>query len=108
MGKKKILIVEDDPDVLRSMHVRLRAHDYETSSAEDAISCMVEARKSEPDLIILDLGLPAGDGFVLMDRFKKVPSLASVPVIVVSGRHAPGGDPESPRRATGKGGAGGL
>jgi DNA-binding response OmpR family regulator len=86
MGKKKILIVEDDPDVLRSMHVRLRAHDYETSSAEDAISCMVEARKSEPDLIILDLGLPAGDGFVLMDRFKKVPSLASVPVIVVSGR----------------------
>jgi DNA-binding response OmpR family regulator len=86
MGKKKILIVEDDPDVLRSMHVRLRAHHYDTSSAEDAISCMAEARKSEPDLIILDLGLPAGDGFVLMDRFKKVPALASVPVIVVSGR----------------------
>jgi CheY-like chemotaxis protein len=86
MGKKKILIVEDDPDVLHSMHVRLRAHDYDTSSAEDAISCMAEARKSEPDLIILDLGLPAGDGFLLMDRFKKVPSLASVPVIVVSGR----------------------
>jgi DNA-binding response OmpR family regulator len=86
MGKKKILIVEDDPDVLHSMHVRLRAHNYDTSSAEDAISCMAEARKIEPDLIILDLGLPAGDGFLLMDRFKKVPSLASVPVIVVSGR----------------------
>ena len=86
MGKKKILIVEDDPDVLRGLHVRLRAHHYDTSSAEDAISCMAEARKSEPDLIILDLGLPAGDGFLLMDRFKKVPSLASVPVIVVSGR----------------------
>lgn len=86
MGNKKILIVEDDPDVLKSMHIRLRAHHYDTSSAEDAISCMAEARKTEPDLIILDLGLPAGDGFVLMDRFKKVPSLASVPVIVVSGR----------------------
>lgn len=47
---------------------------------------MAEARKSEPDLIILDLGLPAGDGFVLMERFKKVPSLASVSAIVVSGR----------------------
>jgi DNA-binding response OmpR family regulator len=47
---------------------------------------MAEARKHEPDLIILDLGLPAGDGFVLMDRFKNVPSLAAVPVIVVSGR----------------------
>ena len=74
MGKKKILIVEDDPDVLQSMHVRLRAHHYDTSSASDAISCMAEARKSEPDLIILDLGLPAGDGFLLMDRFKNVPA----------------------------------
>jgi DNA-binding response OmpR family regulator len=49
MGKKKILIVEDDPDVLQSMHVRLRVHDYDTSSAEDAISCMAEARKISPD-----------------------------------------------------------
>jgi len=86
MNNKKILIVEDDPDLLQSMHIRLRAHHYDTSSAGDAISCMAEARKREPDLIILDLGLPAGDGFVLMDRFKKVPSLAGVPVIVVSGR----------------------
>jgi DNA-binding response OmpR family regulator len=86
MGNKKILIVEDDPDQLQSMQIRLRAHHYDTSSAGDAISCMAEARKHEPDLIILDLGLPAGDGFVLMDRFKNVPSLAAVPVIVVSGR----------------------
>jgi DNA-binding response OmpR family regulator len=86
MGKKKILIVEDDPDVLQSMHVRLRAHHYDTYSASDAISCMSEARKNEPDLILLDLGLPAGDGFLLMDRFKNVPALAAVPVIVVTGR----------------------
>ena len=86
MGNKKILIVEDDPDLLRSMHVRLRAHNYDTFSAGDAISCMAEARKQEPDLILLDLGLPAGDGFVLMERFKQVPALASVPVIVVTAR----------------------
>ena len=86
MGNKKILIVEDDPDLLRGMHVRLRAHNYDTFSAGDAISCMAEARKNEPDLILLDLGLPAGDGFLLMDRFKQVPALASVPVIVVTAR----------------------
>ncbi len=90
IGKKKILIVEDDPDVLQSMHVRLRAHHYDTSSASDAISCMAEARKNEPDLIILDLGLPGGDGFVLMERFKNIPALASVPVIVVTGRKVRG------------------
>jgi DNA-binding response OmpR family regulator len=86
MANKKILIVDDDPDVLRSMHVRLKANHYDTFFAADAISCMAEARKSEPDLVILDLGLPAGDGFLVMERFKAVPSLASIPVIVVSGR----------------------
>jgi DNA-binding response OmpR family regulator len=86
MGNKRILIVDDDPDVLHSMHVRLKANHYDTFYAADAISCMAEARKNEPDLIILDLGLPAGDGFLVMERFKAVPSLAAIPVIVVSGR----------------------
>lgn len=86
MGNKKILIVDDDPDVLKSMHVRLKANHYDTFFAADAISCMAEARKSEPDLMILDLGLPAGDGFLVMERLKAVPSLASIPIIVVSGR----------------------
>ena len=42
MGNKKILIVDDDPDVLQSMHVRLRANHYDTFFAADAISCMAE------------------------------------------------------------------
>src|ERR1700744_484395 len=86
MGDKKILIVDDDPDVLKSMHVRLKANNYDAFFAADAISCIAEARKTEPDLIILDLGLPAGDGFVVMERLKAVPALASIPVIVVSAR----------------------
>jgi DNA-binding response OmpR family regulator len=86
MGNKKILIVEDDPDVRHGMHLRLRANNYETFFAADAITSMVEARKHEPDLIILDLGLPAGDGFVVMERLKLIPSLSVIPVIVVSGR----------------------
>jgi DNA-binding response OmpR family regulator len=86
MRNKRILIVDDDPDILHSMHLRLKANNYDTFFAADAISCMAEARKSEPDLIILDLGLPAGDGFLVMERFKAVPSLASIPVIVVSAR----------------------
>jgi DNA-binding response OmpR family regulator len=86
VGNKKILIVDDDPDVRQGMHVRLKANHYDTFFAGDALSSMAEARKNEPDLIVLDLGLPAGDGFVVMDRLKSIPALAVIPVIVVSAR----------------------
>src|ERR1700682_4164011 len=86
MGNKKILIVDDDPDIRQGMNVRLKANHYDTFFAADALPSMVEARKHEPDLIILDLGLPAGDGFVVMERLKLNPSLAVIPIIVVSAR----------------------
>jgi DNA-binding response OmpR family regulator len=86
MGNKKILIVDDDPDVRQGMNVRLKANHYDTFFAGDALSSMSEARKHEPDLIILDLGLPAGDGFIVMERLKSIASLATIPVIVVSAR----------------------
>ena len=90
MPTKKILIVEDDPDVREGMHVRLKANHYDTFVAADALTALAEARKHQPDLIILDLGLPAGDGFVVMERLKRVPALALIPVIVVSARDVTG------------------
>ena len=82
----KILIVEDDQDMVRAMGVRLKAQGYGLVVANDAISAISTARKEKPDLIILDLGLPAGDGFVVMERLKSLPDLLLVPVIVVSAR----------------------
>jgi DNA-binding response OmpR family regulator len=86
MQTKKILIVEDDPDVREGMHLRLKANHYDTVFAADALSAIAETRKHLPDLIILDLGLPAGDGFVVMERLNRIPALALIPVIVVSAR----------------------
>jgi two-component system KDP operon response regulator KdpE len=86
MRTKKILIVDDDPDVRLGLHVRLVANGYETCFAGDALSAIAEARKQQPDLIILDLGLPAGDGFVVMERLGRVASLSVIPIIVVSAR----------------------
>jgi DNA-binding response OmpR family regulator len=86
MSNKKILIVEDDADVRMGLHVRLKANNYDVFFAVDALSSLAEARKHEPDLILLDLGLPAGDGFIVMDRLKAVPALEIIPIIVVSGR----------------------
>jgi DNA-binding response OmpR family regulator len=85
-NNKKILIVDDDPNVRKGMHVRLTANQYETFFAADAIAAMAEARKHQPDLIILDLGLPGGDGLVVMQWLKAIPALALIPIIVVSAR----------------------
>jgi DNA-binding response OmpR family regulator len=82
----KILIVEDDKDMVRAMGVRLKAQGYSLVVATDAISAISTARKEKPDLIILDLGLPGGDGFVVMERLKSLTDLLLVPVIVVSAR----------------------
>ena len=87
MANKKILIVDDDRDVQQGMNLRLKANQYDTCLAGDAFSGVAEARRSEPDLILLDLGMPAGGGFLVMERLKMIPSLAVIPVIVVSARH---------------------
>jgi DNA-binding response OmpR family regulator len=84
VANKKILIVDDDPDVLQAMHVRLKAEQYDTCLAADTFSGVAEARRSMPDLIFLDLGLPAGGGFMVMERLRISPSLAIIPVTVVS------------------------
>ena len=86
MANKKILIVDDDPDVRLGLHVRLKANHYDVIFAADGMASIAEARKHKPDLIILDLGLPAGDGFSVMERLKANDSLSLIPVIVVSAR----------------------
>ncbi len=90
MTKKKILIVEDDQDMRRALNTRLRANNYDTAFASDAVEALSIAKKEQPDLILLDLGLPAGDGFMVMDRMKDISSLSCLPVIVVSARDPKG------------------
>ena len=86
MSNKKILIIEDDADVRLGYHVLLKANHYDTFFAVDSLSAVSEARKQKPDLIILDLGLPAGDGFIVLERLQSNANLAMVPVVVVSAR----------------------
>jgi len=87
MSNQKILIVEDDADVRLGYKILLKANNYDAFFAADAMSAVTEARKHQPDLIILDLGLPAGDGFIVLDRFRAHTYLSMIPVIVVSGRN---------------------
>ena len=86
MNPKKILVVDDDPEMRLALTIRLRANNYEVGVAHDGVSAVAEARKQMPDLILLDLGLPAGDGFTVLERLQALETLAHIPVIVVSGR----------------------
>lgn len=100
MTPEKILIVDDDPDLRQALRLRLRANRYEIVTAADGYSAIAQAYKEHPNLIILDLGLPAGDGFVVLDRLQKDDKLSNIPVIVLTAR-----DPQSSERVALESGA---
>lgn len=100
MANSKIMIVDDDPDLRQALKLRLRANHYDTVHAVDGYSAIALAYKEQPNLIILDLGLPAGDGFVVLDRLQKDDKLSSIPVIVLTAR-----DPQSSEQRTLQAGA---
>ncbi len=92
MRKPKILVVDDDPDLVRALRLRLRANNCEITTASDGYSVIAAAQKERPDLIILDLGLPAGDGFVVLERLQSSDTLSSIPVIVLTARDPQGNE----------------
>jgi DNA-binding response OmpR family regulator len=87
MTAKHILIVDDDQPLLVGLTARLKAYGYVVSWATDAVAAISGAMKGTPDLIILDLGLPAGDGFTVLERLRNLNDLATIPVIVLSARN---------------------
>jgi DNA-binding response OmpR family regulator len=84
--QQKILIVDDDPDIRQALKLRLRANHFDTVHAVDGYSAIAQAYKEQPDLIILDLGLPAGDGYVVLDRLQRDDRLSNIPVVVLTAR----------------------
>jgi DNA-binding response OmpR family regulator len=94
MTKPRILLVEDDADTRRGLELRLTAWGYETSSASDSVSALGLARSAQPDLVLLDLGLPGGDGLVLLERLKALATTKMIPVVVLTARE-PGASRQS-------------
>lgn len=88
----KILVVEDEQDIRRLLHLQLTSAGYETAFATDGATALSAARKEHPDLILLDLGLPAGGGFVVIERMRAMPELEMIPIIVVTARGAEEGE----------------
>ncbi len=80
----RILVIDDALDSWNLLSSILRTHRYQPIWAADVIQALSEARKHQPHLILLDLGLPGGDGFVVLERLKSNRLLSAIPVIVVT------------------------
>ena len=94
-----ILIVDDDADIRRLLDLELRRLGYETVFARDAISAVSAARSAKPALVVLDIGLPGGDGYLVMKRLRAFAELEATPIVVLTA----GTRPETRERALAEG-----
>ena len=70
MEKPKVLVVDDDADLIQSLSLRLRKEGFDVSVATDGYQGLERARTEQPDLLILDIHMPAGDGFSIQERLQ--------------------------------------
>jgi two-component system, OmpR family, alkaline phosphatase synthesis response regulator PhoP len=83
--RKKILIVEDDTDLLEILRLALKSEGFSIATARNGLEALKKARSLLPDLIVLDLVLPELDGFAVCETLRLDRALAAVPIIVVTG-----------------------
>ena len=83
---KKIIIVEDEFDFAKMVKLRLESVGYEVHIAGDAYQGTQMIIKEEYDLIVLDLMMPAGGGFALLERIRILPKRSTTPVIIMTGK----------------------
>ena len=85
MPEKKILIVDDNADLVRITGTHLERHGYSVVSASDVAEAIKEVQKDKPDLIILDIAIPGGNGLDVLRQLNASNPKNMIPVIVVTG-----------------------
>jgi CheY-like chemotaxis protein len=86
---KSVLLVDDDSAILLGAGVRLKSMGYTVYTAEDAVNAVSAVRKNEPDVVVLDISLPAGDGFLVAERLQKLGRSAATPIIFITASDNP-------------------
>jgi DNA-binding response OmpR family regulator len=99
MSKKKILIADDEKDWIQMLAMRLGHEGYQTEAAFDTVQTMTQAVQLKPDLILLDIMMPAGGGLEALKNIRASVKTFSIPVIVLTAR----GDKETKEAAEGMG-----
>ena len=84
-NKKKILIVDDERDIVKALMIRLKGAGYDVVTAFDGAQGVFMAHKETPDIILLDIRMPAGNGFSVIERLKHSALTCIIPIIFLTG-----------------------
>ena len=87
--KKKILVVEDDKRIVMALAVRLKGKGYDVVAAYDAVMAMTIAMQHRPDLVLLDISMPGGNGFMVAKRLQNEATTAGIPLIFLTASKQP-------------------
>lgn len=97
-NKKKILIIDDDPNLVSFMTMLLEDNGYDTLTAAEGGAGLEQTRSERPDLVILDISMPETSGVRYYRDVRDDPELKNIPVVMVTGITGYGGDKEAFRR----------
>ncbi|HMJ92168.1 MAG TPA: response regulator [Candidatus Acidoferrum sp.] len=89
IAKKRILIVEDDPDVREIITLSLQMAGHDVGEAENALAAICNMARAGADLVLVDIGMPIVDGFTLVRELKAHADTRHIPIVVVTGRDTP-------------------
>ncbi|MDP8212759.1 MAG: response regulator [Candidatus Zapsychrus exili] len=84
MTGRKILIVDDEEDLLKLIRARLIANNYDVIVAQDGSECLIKVEECSPDLIVMDIMMPNMDGVEAARRLKENPSTENIPVLFLT------------------------
>lgn len=82
--KRKILVVDDEPQIVRLLALRLKAKNFDVISAYDGYQCVQVAKLELPDLILLDIKMPLGGGIKAFEKLKSLSATCTIPVIFIT------------------------
>lgn len=83
---KKLLIVDDDEEILKLLAIRLKQEGFEVITASDGEGCIKRAEQEGPDLIVLDIVMPGMDGYTALKEIRRNFKIRDIPVIMLSGK----------------------
>jgi len=86
MGKSRVLIVEDEPNIVLFLEILLHRAGYETVSTGDGEAALEVIRRTRPDVVLLDIMLPKQNGYEVCRSVKSEPALSSIPIIMLTAK----------------------